>query len=380
MLSLEQFRDERLRISKEELAYRLNISTDKLEFLEQNPGLIDLSFLVQLSQLSGYSIDDIIQFKPQEILLLDVKDSYSKWDERLSQMKKSLERATEIFKKPKIAFFGPSDAGKSTLINSLCGQKVLVSRWTPLTSSVVHLKHVADKPKWMGSDEVMVLQEPSEGRLDYDLLLDEEYCKKLKIDSGKLEITRNHISRDYKGEILSKAHHTLIFVDAPILKTCDLLDSPGYGTEVKGDTEHAKRLIKSMDAMVYMCQSNGFLNKKEDVDFFIKSTKQLPNLEHLFVVASQAQLIGEKNVPLIMKRAISATINMDLHQTWNLEKEMFRKKFSNRFFTYSLESEVLRSRFERAMTNFLELEYPELLSRKVQQEVPSSFFALLSNS
>ena len=73
-----------------------------------------------------------------------------------SERKKAVDELDDIIKgtrikgrKPTVCAFGPSDAGKSTLINYLMGEEIAPAGYSPMTTVPTYFKHSAEKPAFL---------------------------------------------------------------------------------------------------------------------------------------------------------------------------------------------------------------------------------------
>ncbi|NGY88020.1 helix-turn-helix domain-containing protein [Bacillus megaterium] len=183
--------------TQSELAKLLGISKDYYVELEEDPKDMPMDIFMKLGFVTDMSRSDLLAIsessneltsdlpklsKPTMLNLPNVYENISfKRRTLLNYVKPTLERysnkedkASAVLKtkelikltnaysaKPLVALLGPSDAGKSTLINSLTGLDTLLSQWTPTTSSTVYLKHLQDKPEWLGEDNVCIFKAES---------------------------------------------------------------------------------------------------------------------------------------------------------------------------------------------------------------------------
>lgn len=387
MIDLAFIREKQLKLSREEMAGRLNLSVGRLSDWEADPAKIPLPFLYQLCSEFQITPDEIIRLEPSRPKPLQIQDPYIKLVACLHEIHSRLEllpeapvKVREVFKgarrlvqKPKIAFLGPSDAGKSRLINSLTGLEALLSQWTPMTSATIHLKHAKDRPAWMGDRQVLICRgEGPDKAWDMDRYQDESYFRQYGIAMGELNVLKEYTNRD-QGIIREEVDTAIVFLDAAILKACDLIDLPGFGTEAEHDTKHALRIFQKMDALVFVCQSNSFFNKDTDIDFLATAVEQLimqrglPDLAHLFIVASQAQIIGEHDLSKVLNRGYTALAQRWPEQTEGLDR------LRERFFSYSLEHAGMRENFNDQLTLFLTSQYPMYIEKQVDAYINHCF-------
>lgn len=219
-----------------------------------------------------------------------------------------LESLVSSLRKPRITFAGRSDAGKSTLINSLLGTEKMPTDFTPTTSIIVHIKHIEDKPSFM-NDDVWILGKKTGEQWDSTRLEDEAYCKDFLIAKGDFALLSTfgtHQGKTMYDEYVEYASAAVTFIDSPLLKNCDILDVPGYGVSGRDDVIHKFNTQENAtDILIYMSISNSFL-QESDIDYLrdciktlrpveCKGKNNLKKLENLFVLASQAKNVEEGN-------------------------------------------------------------------------------------
>ncbi|MDR2945700.1 MAG: dynamin family protein [Candidatus Adiutrix sp.] len=204
--------------------------------------------------------------------------------------------------KPRIAFMGMSDTGKSTLINCLLGAEKLPAEWTPTTAIVVYIKHRDDRPDFI-KDTCWVFKMESEDKpFDLTCLEEESRCSPLCVGKGDADILRDYGVRDgtkNTDEIVA----AVLYLDSPILKDVDLVDLPGFGTgDRAADDFAADRIGEYADVLIYLSRSNGFMSGQEltalrmgiqSLRYYESKENDIPPLGNLFVVASQASFIDD---------------------------------------------------------------------------------------
>ena len=127
----------------------------------------------------------------------------------------------KIIRKPKVAFIGRSDVGKSTMINTLLGTARMPAHWTPATAIAVYIKHTNDRPAYM-DDDVWVFQSDVTTNETWDdtRLGDEEYCRSLKLSSGNYDLLNTYGTRKGEHFAESKATAAVVFIDSSLLLDC----------------------------------------------------------------------------------------------------------------------------------------------------------------
>ena len=175
--------------------------------------------------------------------------------------------------KPKLALIGHSDTGKSTLINSLLGADKMPTSWTPTTAIAVYIKHVSDRPDFITEDAwIFANPNANDDQWDVNRLNDEDYCRSWKIAAGDIELLPSFGTRQGDNYEAS-ADSAVVFVDAPILNTCDIIDLPGFGTDLEKDDIYTKRTMPHADIVIYLSQANSFMRSGGGDD-----TAQLKNI------------------------------------------------------------------------------------------------------
>ncbi|NHN34362.1 dynamin family protein [Paenibacillus agricola] len=403
IIDLRGLREARLGLTVEQFAEGLQLDVGKIITLEQNPSLIDMELIGRISHVYKLSLQDIFQEASQKPQAFKVRDVYNDirtrkknmdgyLRERLNDMKLQLppkdfkaiieqyEAVNAECAKPVISLVGPSDSGKSTLINSLLGQDILLSQWTPTTSAAVYLKHHSDKPSWMGTDDVWVFRAESP-KTGYNIHKHKTktYSQKHLIISGDLNLLKNYTNRNKEG-LHQEVDTAILFLDAPILTACDLADLPGFGTDTHKDTVLAQRARDLSDAIIFLCQSNAFFNKEEDLIFAKTMIQQLPAisaasdapmLSNLFIVASQARIVGESQLPIIFDRGYTAIANQLsdrlIKTTFGMNKQRFTEHLKDRFFSYETDNVALRAGFEHELKRLLEELLPDYKQKRANQ-------------
>lgn len=414
-LNLKKIR-ESMGSTQAQMAKLLEINEEYYVELEENPKNMPMDIAMNLSIVTDMSFNELLELsgssnelssvlpklsKPTMLNLPNVyEDIINKRRTLLNYVKSALEgysnkekmssvvlKANELINltnaysaKPLVALLGPSDAGKSTLINSLTGLDTLLSQWTPTTSSTVYLKHIQDKPVWLGNDNVCIFKAESKNNgWNFRNIYDEGYCVKHKIASGDYGTLEKYCNRntDYNYREVDSA---VVYIDSPILQACDIVDLPGFGTEELNDTIQSQRAREQADIILFLCQSNSFLNKINDILFLkdvIKNlastnSSEIPLLSNLYVIASQAYII-KKDVDKVLKRGrdvISQQLSEEIiKQFYGKTKDEFVEALSKRFFTYSLETPLLRSSFEEDLTQLLTEIFPPLKTKKLNEEI-----------
>ncbi|QXE20956.1 dynamin family protein [Clostridium sp. 001] len=273
------------------------------------------------------------------------------------------------------------------MINALIGMEKMPTSWTPTTSIAVYIKHIKDMPEFI-KDDVWVFADNMDGEDLWDpkRLYDEEYCKKWKIAQGGVEILRSFGTR--QGDMFQKnAGSAVIFLDAPILQDCDIVDLPGFGTEKESDDTITFKAAQRTDVLIYLSQANGFM-RIEDITYLKENVRNLPvwekkeendlkPLSNLFVVASQAHTVCNGNsteLTNILRRGYENFCKTLAPEYWDRRKEISgyntenycEQALTRRFYTYTTDIPSLCTGFNQDLKKILE-KLPEIIDARTRE-------------
>lgn len=394
--SLKEIRINALQYNIEDMASKLNMSISEYRKIEEQP--LELNTLVKLSQALGLEIDYLLN-KQKEELNFHIENSWSTINSFIDQFSEFTDKTTEfienlgddqfkkevadlttsiktMLRKPRVAFVGRSDVGKSTLINNLIGNKTLPEAWTPTTSIIIYVKHINDRPSYC-KDNVMIFHSDLNKDLwDDTRLEDKEYTKSYCITSGDYDLLHDFGARQGSKFQNTDATSAIVFIDSEILQNCDLLDLPGYGTKDREEDDSLLRKLKNVDVLIYLSLANGFL-RGEDIQWL---QNELPNiapitlnnkdinpLGNLFIVASQAHTVENGSLNSLNKildegcKRFKATLSDNY---WiNMGQVVSDHTFRKRLFTYSCDQSSLRNDFENDLRQLLEI-LPKIIIEK----------------
>ena len=327
-MDLKSFREDKLKIKTQSaFAELIGVEQSSISRWEKDPDSIPFQIIQRILEKTGASYEELTGWKKPIPDPLNVEDTWKKADftkytlsEYIANALEQIELPEEDRKayiddlsaginasliKPKVAIVGRSDTGKSTLINALLGVDKMPTSWTPTTSIAVYIKHISDRPTFIEEDAwVFTNHLGNENMWNERQLYDEEYCRSWKIAAGGVEILRSFGTR--QGENYDKeAGAAVIFLDAPVLKTCDIVDLPGFGTETESDDNITFAAAQKSDIIIYLSQANGFM-RIEDITYLKRNISELPVWEdkssntlsplcNLFIVASQAHTVNNGN-------------------------------------------------------------------------------------
>ena len=387
--NLKEIRINALGLSEEDLAQKLGMSLDEYKRLEVESvkkNQVDLALLTQLSQATGLSLDNLVNVTKTKVefkigdnwnSVKSFRDNFNTYirqnEDLFSTDNYFIKRINELSllvnrmaRKPRVALVGRSDVGKSTLINALMDSNVLPQEWTPTTSIVMYVKHIDDRPDFC-KENVMIFKSDSKGALWDDTKLDEEgYTTSLCITHGDYSLLREYGARQGKRFNQTSASSAVVFINSPILKNCDFIDLPGYGTSDREEDDSMLASVKEIDVLLYLSIANGFM-RGEDINWLQQeminlapitlNNDKLKPLSNLYIIASQAHIIqngSHEQLKLILTKAAERFESTLSNGYWNnFGQNATPVDFRKRFFTFDTDQESLRKDFEDDFKNLL---------------------------
>ena len=410
-MDLKSFREDKLKIKTQSaFAELLGVEQSNVSRWEKNPNGIPWQIIQLILEKTGATFEELTGWKKPILEPLNAEDTWKKVDftkctlaDYITNVLSRIELPEEQRKtyvddlslgisklvKPKVAIVGRSDTGKSTLINALLGNNEMPTAWTPTTSIAVYIKHISDRPSFIEEDAwVFANSIDGENMWNENKLDDEDYCRSWKIAVGGVDVLRSYGTR--QGENYDKeAGSAVIFVDAPILNNCDIVDLPGFGTETESDDTITFSVAQKSDVIVYLSQAIGFM-RIEDITYLKRNISELPvweniknnnlkPLANLFIVASQAHTIDNGNRARLTEILDTGCKNLlkTLPSGYWLDREKASgyaytddgyTELRSRFFAYTIDIPDICKPFNNELTTIVET-IPEIINEKTKEFV-----------
>lgn len=401
-ISIQKLR-EKAGLTQSELGERLQLSQAQVSRYEADPENVPYKVLESLLRALGTSLaEESAKAEPDASARIDPGQPYAQFERNLDLLNEyigaappavgagkipvkgapTVEDLTTLIRslknKPNLVLMGPFDAGKSHLANSIMGVNHLPSDYQPATRLQTHIRHSETKPKWFPED-VWIMK----GGFDPRRWADKKHCEQHRLVAGSYDTLRNYGTHGGRHSTNAEAYAALVFVDAPILRTCNIIDLPGFDDDEQ-DAKKANAVAPHIDILVYLSQANSFLKAPDlaRLSFLIRNLPDyekhcpvMPALGNLFVVATHASpSIRDDKLPSIPQKG-SARLYEHLKDTVLKERKQATQRdishatLEARTFTYWSESENRRKRFDQALTEALTTHMPVVWQTRFSQSL-----------
>ncbi len=275
-------------LTQAELARRLGIAQSQVQRYENNPDNVPLRMAQEWIAACGHpdmdaGLDPGLPYVPIQQRLAQLGDYAANQPALLPEdtvapaldIGDLLNGLPKLGRKPRLVLWGRFDAGKSRLANTLFGADRLPTAYRPATAVVCLVRHIQDKPHWQ-TENVWIMDDTFNLR-DAD---DQATCEAHRLLAGDFETLSRygmHVTDDAERSVLDgKPGSALIYIDAPLLQACDLIDTPGYGHDAYDD-KLAGSAQPYGDALAYLSPLTGFMNE-EDIAKLQEALAHLPVL------------------------------------------------------------------------------------------------------
>lgn len=201
------------------------------------------------------------------------------------------ELLTELDSPMRIAITGMIKTGKSTLLNALLGKYIVPTAVEVLTYNVNWFHHVKNSPN--GTEQIIVHFHNKEDKT-YSLS-----------DLNKFVAYGQN-----NKETLNAIHWVDVYLDEPILKIFDLIDTPGLSSLVGTESQHTRDLLTKdknrPDAIVYLMKKGFKSSDVSEVSDFHSATGLMSGINTVAALTRVDELNGNyKDAEEIIKRNLS---------------------------------------------------------------------------
>ena len=391
----------------EEIAKQIGISPSTYQEIENDTENAPIKVLKKICTFFGVEMQTL--FEDDEALAIDLGSPYKELfrktnllttyianippinNNKLKTLAKDvITEIAVVAKKPNLGVFGRSDAGKSHLINYLIGESKLPVQLQPTTSTITILRHLDDRPKWL-KDEVVIFGES----VDMSRLDDQEYCldKSRFYKQGDINLLSTDCIHDHEFGKTTKAFSCVVYVEANILRACNIIDVPGFANTdaAKGqysDTEKAHTALSLVDVLIYMSPVNGCFDQT-DMPLLRPIFSQviapeaidsnLPVFSNIFFVVSQAaNYVSESQLEqvkdTVTKRIYRHSTNdngdglLDVRGDY-IGKKITKEDLRKRWFSFWTEIPERREPLIAALSDYLKNTLPELIYSHAKKQV-----------
>ncbi|RMD82255.1 MAG: helix-turn-helix domain-containing protein, partial [Candidatus Dadabacteria bacterium] len=205
-------------------------------------------------------------------------------------------------RKPHLCLFGTGGSGKTSLANVLLGlrgPKLPVRPW-PTTSVPVYVRHVIERPAFM-QERVWVMGEAEGVPFDPTAPATESYYLRHRLAAGGFDTIREQgFHAGFAQHSGNRPSWVLVFLDAPILRACTIIDTPALEAEPLSENRVAAWRGIRAEICVYVSSALRFLSPEDFYGLkYVLSQLSPPSgdralaLRRLFVVMTNADLVGD---------------------------------------------------------------------------------------
>jgi hypothetical protein len=358
----------------------VGLSQAQVSRYEQDPGAMPAALLISWAQSLGTDIATLMSSavsppppvdagEPYRQLSIDltlleqyVKDAFPYGDLEIPNKPPTAVNIHKLIQqyrqKPSLVLVGRFDSGKSHLANALMGGKFLPSQYQPATRVITFVQHIDNRPDWF-QEQVGILAEdfwPRDEKdnqvFDLTLLNVQSWFKKHCLKSGSLEVLRQHGIHDHLNQAEIEGHSAIVYVDSPLLKSCNIVDFPGYSDQedqLSDDVKKASSAVRIADLVLYTSPANGFMNAEDfsRLGYLLRilpapetNNPDFPVMGNFFVVATHANpLITDTDIETIRKVGAKRLHNylketVLVERSERIDQSITCEDLHNRFFTF----------------------------------------------
>ncbi len=387
-------------LTQTSLSKRLSISQVQISRYESNPDTVPIGLINDYLEAIGLDLPTAIQLstletKPTAMQLpaapaeltqrIDLACAYMDMaasDQPLAQLnlldgQNFCQLLRHTHRKPTILMAGHFDAGKSHIVNTLLGARYLPTGYQPETRLIIQVHHIDDKPDFMAEDVWIMKKGFEQSRWQ-----DETYCQANKITAGNTQTLKEWASHKYtlpknkdsdKEATYSDASSVLLFLDAPVLKGCTIIDVPG-DLNSQSDDLKSVHLDINTDVLIYTSNSKGFMSSTDitRINKLLNTVtpvslwdSDFPPLGNVYIIATHADpSLSEQQMQEIIHGGLKRLESTQSNRSKNDYATLFNRCFL--FWSETPErSEALKSDLKKLLAHTL----PIAFARRLDDEV-----------
>jgi transcriptional regulator with XRE-family HTH domain len=381
-------------LSQSELGSRILLSQAQISRYESEPGSATIDIVIAWCGACGSSLEAASRMiTPVNHSGIDVGQPYIELHRKLSLLEQYVDAGPKIpnslppisitpeefrlkvkqwKRKPTVLIAGRFDSGKTRIANALLGSNFLPSQYTPTTSVVTFIRHESERPSWQ-REEVWIMGK----EFDPSTWNDEKACQQNRLIAGSFDTLRKFGTKESEGEAIG-AKSALVYMDAPLLHACTLVDVPGYSDDYE-EERMANASATSTDVLIYTAPAKGFLDAPDFLHLGLllralpavhaRSSKGVEKFSNLFLVATHAEpSISDKDLERILT---SGTKRLYRHLKDSVLKtrQISEEELRARFRTFWYENQQRRVALEEGVQYTLSKVMPISIESHVDTEL-----------
>lgn len=409
--------------SQSEVAESLGISQSQYSRYEANPDDLPFNLLRALTVLLRFDLSEV-GGDNQSVEEIDLGDPYEAQRKQLRLLRQFIARegdartssekaasmgvdvpTIEEFRnligkydhKPNIVFAGRFDTGKSYLANQILGGDFLPSAYQPTTRLLSIIRHISEKPEWQDQPVAFLQQDfwKIKGDHHYDLsFLGDRKRYKYCTHQATLHSLNEHgiflhgrQRRQRKQFEQLNVDAAVIYIDSPLLLSCNIVDTPGFSDfDVEGLEEARLQPIKElMDVLVYTSTTSGFMDARDQAylkyllslsDRGFERFPEHPTLGNVFIVSTLAspQLIGDKELASLLENGadrLSTQIGESVLKVLraNTQRQYSMKELDRRFFSFWAQANRRHKKLRDQLVSYLSKTLPDTYLSNFENDI-----------
>jgi transcriptional regulator with XRE-family HTH domain len=379
--------------SQEKLAQVIGLAQAQVSRYEAEPDNVPYGVLRKWVAACGTTLESMDEYLAAHSETLNLGEPYRELDGKLNLLEQFLASAPEVpsdlpeltltpcklgdriqnwRQRPVLVLAGKFDSGKTRIANALLGGSRLPSQFQPTTAIVTFVRHVQQRPKWQRED-VWVMRRG----FDATRWRDEEHCGRHRIVAGTYDTLKLYGTRESEGE-RQGAVAALVYVDAPILQACTIVDLPGY-SDTQQQADVATSSLTLGDVFIYTSAATGFLDAQDflQISQLLRTGPELQQrdgpLANYFIVATHANpsISDDALVGLLDKAAtrLHSHLKDGILAELSAQEPIGSQVLRDRIFSFWFESHSRREQFEHTLSQLLRDFLPMRVSARVDREI-----------